>query len=150
MTRLLPLLCGLLLFACGTVGAQQDDAAIQGVWLSGDGDGWIELTVVGGELRGRIAGSPDDPEHLKPPRLDNENPDPALRGRPLLGLVILSGFRYTGDGEWRGGRIYDPNSGNTYKGTIRVLNRDTLALRGYVGISLFGRTETWRRRPEPE
>ena len=96
----------------------------------------------------RIVGSPDDPENRNPSRLDAENPDPALRSRPLRGLVIMTGFRYEGDGEWTGGRIYDPNSGNTYKGTIRVVDSITLKLRGYVGISLLGRTDTWTRRPE--
>jgi uncharacterized protein (DUF2147 family) len=126
-----------------------EHAAIEGVWLNGDGDGWIELVIRDGELTGRIVGSPDDPENLKPSRLDIENPDPALRSRPLRGLVIMTGFRYEGDGKWSGGRIYDPNSGNTYKGTIGVENADTLKLRGYVGISLFGRTDTWTRRLDP-
>jgi uncharacterized protein (DUF2147 family) len=50
------------------------------------------------------------------------------------------------DGQWTGGRVYDPNSGNTYRGTITLIDADTLKLRGYVGITLFGRTEIWKRR----
>ena len=123
-------------------------SAVEGVWVNGDGDGWIELAIRDGELTGRIVGSPDDPENRKPSRLDTENPDPALRDRPVRGLVIMTGFRYEGDGEWTGGRIYDPNSGNTYKGTIRVQDADTLKLRGYIGISLLGRTDTWTRRQD--
>ena len=122
-------------------------AGIEGRWLSGDGDGWIEVTIEGDRLVGRIAGSPND----RPggaPRYDELNPDPALRGRPLKGLTIMSGFRYDKDGRWVDGRIYDPNSGNTYKGTIRQVDANTLKLRGYVGISLFGRTETWTRDDE--
>jgi uncharacterized protein (DUF2147 family) len=119
---------------------------VEGVWLNEDGDGWIELSIVDGELTGSIAGSPQDPENRDPPRLDEKNPDSALRSRPLLGLTILTGFRYASDGRWVGGQVYDPNSGNTYRGTITVLDDDTLGLRGYVGISLFGRTETWKRR----
>ena len=46
---------------------------------------------------------------------------------------------------WAGGMIYDPNSGNTYKGTMRLVDRNTLKLRGYIGISLFGRSDTWTR-----
>jgi uncharacterized protein (DUF2147 family) len=121
---------------------------IEGVWINGDGDGWIELYIQNEELKGRIIGSPDDPQNLKPSRLDTENPDTALRSRELRGLTILTGFRYDGDGEWKDGRIYDPNSGNTYRGTIRMEEAGSLKLRGYVGISLFGRTETWTRRPE--
>jgi uncharacterized protein (DUF2147 family) len=122
---------------------------IEGVWINGDGDGWIELYIENEELKGRIIGSPEDPENRNPSRLDTENPDPALRDRELRGLVILTGFHYDGNGEWKEGRIYDPNSGNTYRGTIRMENPDRLKLRGYIGISLFGRTETWKRRPTP-
>ena len=126
-----------------------DIADIEGVWINGDGDGWIELTIDDGELQGRIIGSPDDLHGQARSRLDTENPDPALRQRELRGLVILTGFRFAGDGEWKDGRIYDPNTGNTYKGTIRQVGANELALRGYIGISLFGRTESWRRRQEP-
>ena len=124
----------------------QDELVIQGTWLNGDHSGWIELIVAGSELRGRIVGSPDDPQNKKPSRLDLENPNEELRSRELRGLAILSGFHYEGDGRWAGGRVYDPNSGNTYKGTITLVDNNTLKLRGFVGISLFGRTETWTRR----
>jgi uncharacterized protein (DUF2147 family) len=120
---------------------------IEGRWLSGDGDGWIEITLEGNSLVGRIAGSPND-QPGDEPRYDDLNPDPKLRGRPLMGLTIMSDFRYDTDGRWVDGRIYDPNSGNTYKGTIRQVDANTLKLRGYVGISLFGRTETWTRDDE--
>ena len=121
---------------------------IEGVWLNEDGDGWIELRITDGELRGIIAGSPADPERLRPPRLDVENPDPALRGRELFGLQILYGFRLETADRWSGGRVYDPNSGNTYRGTITLVNDNTLRLRGFIGLSLFGRTEVWTRRKQ--
>ena len=126
--------------------ASEDLSRIEGVWLNVDGDGWFELVIVSGELTGSIAGSPQDPDNRNPPRLDDQNPDPALRSRPLLGLTILAGFRHEADGRWVGGQIYDPNSGKTYRGTISILDDNTLDLRGYVGIPLLGRTETWRRR----
>lgn len=136
-----------LVFVLLPLSAASTMAGIEGRWLSGDGDGWIEVTIEGDRLVGRIAGSPND----RPggaPRYDELNPDPALRGRPLKGLTIMSGFRYDKDGRWVDGRIYDPNSGNTYKGTIQQVDANTLKLRGYVGISLFGRTETWTRDDE--
>ncbi len=119
---------------------------IEGVWLNEDGDGWIELRITDGELRGVIAGSPDDPERLRPPRLDVENPDPALRDREVFGMQILYGFRMETADRWGGGRVYDPNNGNTYRGTITLVNDSTLRLRGFIGLSLFGRTEVWTRR----
>ena len=121
---------------------------VEGRWLSGDGDGWIRIELTDDSLIGVIAGSPNDAEG-DPPRLDDKNPDPALRDRPLLGVTIMSGFAYNGDGRWSGGRIYDPNSGKTYKATIRQIDADTLKLRGYIGVSLFGRSDTWTR-DDPE
>lgn len=126
----------------------QDELAIVGVWLNADGDGWIKLDLVNSELRGRILGSPEDPDNKKPSRLDSENPNEELRNRELRGLTILSGFHYEGEGRWAAGRVYDPNSGNTYRGTLTLIDKDTLTLRGFIGISLFGRTETWTRRPD--
>ena len=117
---------------------------IEGRWLSGDGDGWIEIALVGESLIGKIAGSPND-QPGDAPRYDDLNPDPALRDRPLIGMTIMSGFSYDGDGRWVGGRIYDPNSGKTYKAKIQQVDANTLKLRGYIGISLLGRTDTWTR-----
>lgn len=141
----LPRLACLLLIASGIAQAAPDD--IQGRWLSGDGEGWIRIEVDDNRLTGAIAGSPAT-NPAAPPRLDDLNPDPELRTRPLDGLVIMSGFRYDGNGKWSGGTIYDPNSGKTYKCTLRLLDRNTLKVRGYVGVSLFGRNDTWTRDEE--
>ena len=134
------LLCALL--HCPLALAAEDD--IVGVWLSGDGDGWIEIRKEDDETVGIIAGSPNTKEG-DAPRLDSKNPDPSLRDRPLDGLKFMTGFSYAGENRWTGGRIYDPNSGKTYKGTMLLTDRDTLKLRGYIGISLLGRTDTWTR-----
>jgi len=84
-----------------------------------------------------------------PGRLDTKNPDPALRSRPVVGTVILRDFRYKGENEWSGGRIYDPESGHDYKSYMKLeedgRDMNTLRLRGYIGISLLGRTEKWSR-----
>lgn len=119
---------------------------VEGIWLSGDGDGWIEIRIVGNGLSGVVAGSPNtDAER---PDTDEKNPDPALRQRPLIGLEIFSGFRYAGNGRWKKGTIYDPNSGRSYRCTVTLVDADTLEVRGYVGVPLLGRTEIWTRRPD--
>jgi uncharacterized protein (DUF2147 family) len=51
-----------------------------------------------------------------------------------------------GDGAWSGGFIYDPNSGKTYRCKLKLKDRNTLKLRGYIGISLLGRTDVWTRQ----
>jgi uncharacterized protein (DUF2147 family) len=76
--------------------------------------------------------------------VDLHNPDPALRGRPLCGLRIGGGFMESDSEHADGGHLYDPRSGRTYRGSMTV-EGDQLKLRGFVGIKLFGRTETWER-----
>ena len=75
---------------------------------------------------------------------DVRNPDIGLRGRPLCGLRIGDGFITEQGSIATGGKLYDPESGKTYSGKI-ALDGDRLKLRGYVGITLFGRSETWKR-----
>jgi uncharacterized protein (DUF2147 family) len=116
---------------------------ISGKWLSGDGDGWIEIRIAGKGLSGVIAGSPNASEDR--PDTDEKNPDPALRDRPLIGLQIFDGFEYKGKGRWKGGTIYDPNSGKTYQCTVTRVDEFTLKVRGFIGVSMLGRTETWTR-----
>jgi uncharacterized protein (DUF2147 family) len=119
---------------------------ILGTWLSGDGDGWIEITRDAEGISGRIMGSPNDnPERS---RVDDKNIDPELRNRELMGLNLFSGFHFDGDDRWIGGKIYDPNSGNTYRCIITVIDDDTLKMRGYIGVPIIGHTEFWTRKKE--
>ena len=132
------LLCGILATALA-----EEPPDISGTWLSGDGDGWIEIRHVGAGLSGVIKGSPNASEDR--PDKDVENPDPELRDRPLIGLDLFDGFEYKGKGRWKGGTIYDPNSGNTYRCIVTRVDENTLKVRGYIGIAALGRTETWTR-----
>jgi uncharacterized protein (DUF2147 family) len=79
-----------------------------------------------------------------PSKVDDQNPDLAKRSRPLCNLEIGSSFHLDNATHASGGTLYDPKSGRTYHGTI-TLDGNVLRLRGYVGVPLFGRTETWRR-----
>ena len=123
-----------------------DPAVVEGTWLSGDGDGLISVRVDGTGIRATILGSPN--ENPDRPKTDVNNPDPSLRGRALIGLEIFGGFRYDGAGEWSGGSIYDPNNGKTYSCKLKLIGPDTLKVRGFIGIALIGRTETWKRKPD--
>ncbi len=124
-----------------------DRANVEGRWLTQEQDGWIRIALVGESLEGRIAGAP--PGSPSEREFDDRNPDPSLRTRKLDGLVIMTGFEYAGDGRWKNGTVYDPNSGKTYRCTITMLDPNTVKIRGYVGVSLFGRSETWTR-DEPD
>ncbi|MEM9291089.1 MAG: DUF2147 domain-containing protein [Acidobacteriota bacterium] len=116
---------------------------IEGVWVTADGEGWVEIRRHGGSLEGIIVGSPDGIE-----RLDEQNPDPALRQRELTGVKILQGFNSQSATRWIDGTIYDPDNGKTYSCTLELEGENTLKVRGYLGVSLFGRTEKWERRKE--
>jgi uncharacterized protein (DUF2147 family) len=139
-------LFAVLLLPLLATSAADDVPAIEGTWLSGDGDGWIEIRVDGGGLSGIVRGSPNADDDR--PDRDEKNPDPALRNRLLTGLELFAGFSYDGDGRWSGGTIYDPNSGKTYRCIITWTDSDTLKVRGYVGVPMLGRTETWTRVPD--
>jgi uncharacterized protein (DUF2147 family) len=63
-----------------------------------------------------------------------------------MGLDIMYGFNLSEGKVWDDGEIYDPKSGKTYSGTITLQGENTLDLRGYVGLPIFGRTSVWTRK----
>ncbi len=82
------------------------------------------------------------------PVTDSRNPDPRLRNRPLCGLRIGAGFVQIDPQHARDGHLYDPRSGRTYSGEMTA-EGNFLHLRGYVGLRIFGRTQTWARTSQP-
>ena len=64
----------------------------------------------------------------------------------ILGMVIMRNFHPDGD-DWVGGTVVDPENGKEYQGKIWAVGKDNLHMRGFIGISLFGRTESWVRIP---
>lgn len=132
------------LFLLGLASAGVADETIdpiEGIWVTSDGEGWVKIQQVGEGLEGTIIGGPSDED-----RRDDNNPDPALRDRRLTGLKILEGLEADGSGKWTGGTIYDPDNGKTYRCNLQLENENRLKVRGYLGVSLFGRTEIWTRR----
>lgn len=135
-----------LLLGAGTSLVSQTIHAddIVGKWLNEEGTAQVEIFKVGSQFYGKIVWlkTPND-SVTGLPRTDKENPDPALKSKPLLGLVNLSGFVFDGDDEWEDGTIYDPKNGKTYSCKMEFENPQKLKIRGYVGISLLGRTTYW-------
>lgn len=69
-----------------------------------------------------------------------------LKDKPIEGMTIMWGLMPDGENSWSGGEILDPSNGKTYK-LKATLSADgqTLELRGYIGVSLIGRTQTWQK-----
>jgi uncharacterized protein (DUF2147 family) len=131
----------LLLWAAGS-GAlvAQQAGPILGRWLTQPGDGIIEITrTADNTYQGTIIGG------NAPNRVDEHNPDPARRQQQLLGQVILRDMHEDGDGALAGGTIYEPDTGRTYKCRIETLDHDRLKVRGFIGVSLLGRSQVWTR-----
>ena len=124
-------------------------APIEGSWEADDGDAHVEIRPCDPGLCGRIIWYSDPLDEHGRERTDANNPDPSRRGRTIVGLEILQLEGPDGKGRYRG-RVYDPKNGKTYRCTARLDGEDHLKLRGYVGISLFGRTTRWSRIDPPE
>ena len=110
---------------------------IAGQWLPPGGDVILEV-LVDETARIRIKRTLD-------PQFDVHNPYRSLRGKLVDGLEIGKDFTMDG-GNWSGGTLYDPQNGKTYRGTLKLLDDDHLSLRGYIGLTMFGRSEVWTRR----
>ena len=109
---------------------------ILGRWVTNDAKAIVTIAQCGTVICGRItrilAPTPNGPP------LDERNPDPKLRTRPILGLVVLSGFTDKGK-DWRG-RIYDPEGGKWYKS---ILKREPGGIAAQGCILVFCRTQHW-------
>ncbi|HSW67832.1 MAG TPA: DUF2147 domain-containing protein [Bacteroidales bacterium] len=79
-------------------------------------------------------------------KFDTKNPDPKLHDRKILGLRILNDFVFdASDNEWTGGTIYSPKTGKTYRSYLRFDKENRLRVRGFVGVSLLGKTVFWEK-----
>jgi uncharacterized protein (DUF2147 family) len=133
-------LIALLPLATSAQAAADPRQLIVGNWLTADRGGIIQISLApDGSYVGRIAGG------NQPGRLDTRNPEESLRGRSLLGAILLRDLHYDGEGKWSGGLIYDPNNGHTYHCNAQLVTPNELKLRGYLGFSLIGRNELWTR-----
>ena len=131
------------LFVSLASSAQNADA-ILGKWLNPTGEGQVLIYKKGNKFFGRLNWIKFPNDINGKPKTDIKNPNTSLRSRPELGLELLKDFTYDGDKTYEDGTIYDPKSGKTYSCKM-ILNSNKLKIRGYIGISLLGRTEVWTR-----
>ena len=128
-----------VLFFSVNVFSQTGADRILGTYWSPEKNAKLEVFKSGSEYFGRLVWLKDAN------KLDSKNPEPSLRKRKLLNMVILTGLEFDKyDSEWVDGKIYDAQSGKHYS-CKAWLSDNNLKLRGYIGASILGRTEEFER-----
>ena len=122
----------------------QNADAILGSWANPSGEDHILIYKRGNKYFGKLDWIKVPNDETGKPKTDKNNPDEKLRSRPEWGLELLKDFTYDGDNVYEDGTIYDPKNGKTYSCKM-TLDGTSLKIRGYIGISLFGRSEIWTR-----
>jgi len=135
--RKLLLTCMLSLFGVMTF------AQIEGKWKTIDDEtkqakSIVEIYKKGDQYFGKVSQL-----LIKPAEANCTECKDDRKGKPILGMEIIRGLKKEGN-EFTGGTITDPKSGKTYKCTV-TRSGDKLNVRGYVGISLMGRSQTWEK-----
>lgn len=125
-----------------TAAPQGNGGSIAGLWSTGNRDGRIELYRCGAAICGKVVDAA--PLRANPDQRDVKNPDRTLRDRRLKGLVVLQGFE-GGPREWRGGPLYDPETGEgAGQGTLTLRADGKLEVKG-CKAAIFCRTKIWTR-----
>lgn len=145
MKKIIIILFCLLVSLTGGAQSTSEGDKIIGVWLSGSGKGKIHITKYGDKYGGKLVWLKEPNDANGKPKLDDKNPDPVKQKLPKMGLNNLLGFNYVGNGKYENGTIYDPENGKTYKCVMTLDGDNKLNVRGYVGLTLIGRTDTWTR-----
>lgn len=134
---------------CVNMPAWADDASPVGLWkniddVSGKPKALIRISESNGALQGKI-------EKLFRPADQEQNPKcdqckDARKDQPVIGMVFMSGLKKDGDG-YTGGEILDPDNGKIYKSKMTLIdNGKKLQVRGYIGVPMLGRSQTWVRQ----
>lgn len=115
---------------------------ILGKWISEDKDLIVEVYKTNEHYAAKVVwfdcSAPSTPKMSE--HVDSQNPDPKLRNRPWLGMVVVDDLRYGGTNQWVGGNIYDPNSGHTFKSIAKLTSPQQLIVRGYWGFEFLGKS----------
>jgi uncharacterized protein (DUF2147 family) len=126
-----------------------DDSSPAGLWkniddASGKPKALIRITETNGALTGKIEQLFREPNEDQAPKCDKC--EGARKDQPIVGMTILSGLKKDGD-EYAGGEILDPNNGKVYKSKLHLTDGGKkLSVRGYIGVPMLGRSQTWVRQ----
>lgn len=148
-------LTAILFFSASSLANDTGDRLL-GYWLTENDKATVEIYRQGEVYFGKIIALK---EPLYPQghesglagkaKIDRNNPDSAKQSQPIIGLNMLRDFVYVADNKWQKGKIYDPENGKEYDCNIKFSAENTLAVRGFIGLTLFGRTTEWRRTSAP-
>ena len=116
--------------------AQSGDALI-GTYMTDKNEGMVDITKKGNKYYGTLTWT------KTPGKLDEFNPDAKQKTDKLAGKEILKDFVFDGKDLWHNGTIYDPKNGKTYSCKITRDDKGNLNVRGYIGVSMLGRTTFW-------
>lgn len=107
---------------------------------TGEDNSIVEIYESNGKIYGKVI------QIMDPKKQNNKcnNCKGEDKDKPILGITVIKGLKKEGD-KWTGGQILDPKEGKLYKCTISLKNNNELEVRGYIGISLIGRTQVWKR-----
>lgn len=134
----------LLSFLMGPIMAQNDSDKVLGHWFNEEKDAKVEIYKESGKYYGKVVWLKTPNNEQGTPKLDKENPDDALKSRPVMGLLLLTDFVYD-DNEWEDGEIYDPKSGKTYSCFMEFDSEEVLKIKGYIGVKWVGKTTYWTK-----
>ena len=142
-TIIITLLIGVWISFMDAGGLRAEDLSPLGLWQNEDAT--FQIFESNGKLAAKIVALkvPKTPDGRE--KTDIHNPDPAKRNTPIIGLVFMSGFAKKSEKRWEGGTVYDPESGNTYSCSMELESPEKIKARGFIGISLIGRTQYWSR-----
>lgn len=136
-------LMGAVLLSTNLCIAEGGAKSPMGYWKTESSKSKVHVYSCGDKICGKIVElrEPNDPATGQPKK------DP--EGKPMLQMEIMKNFSAAGEGKWEGGTVYDPKEGKEYSGEFTMSeDGNTMHLRGYIGISLLGRTQDWHRTTE--
>lgn len=116
-----------------------------GYWKTEEGKAKVHVYTCGENICGKIVAlkEPNDPQTGK------SKADP--KGVPMINMEIMKGFKKENETHWKDGEIYDPKEGKMYSAELTLAEEGKkIELRGYVLVTLFGRTQTWERIGEKD
>lgn len=131
-----------------SAGAWAQEGSPVGLWKTIDDEtgkpkSLIRISEANGELRGRIEKLFRDAGEDPNPKCDKC--EDTRKDQPIIGMTILTGMKKDGS-EYNGGQILDPANGKVYKSKMSVTEGGKkLDVRGYIGVPMLGRTQTWIR-----